>query len=99
MSAATRVAAFLGAYFAANAISAFLPLWFADRGLSASAIGQILGAATLLRVLSGPGWGTLSDHIGRRRPVLAFAAASAAGLAASYPAANGFLPLLLIAAA
>ena len=57
MSAAARVAAFLGAYFAANAINAFMPLWFADRGLSAAAIGQILGAAALLRVLAGPGWG------------------------------------------
>jgi PPP family 3-phenylpropionic acid transporter len=99
MSAATRVAAFLGAYFAANAINAFVPLWFADRGLSAAAIGQILGAAALLRVLAGPGWGNVADRIGRRRPVLAFAAVTAAGLAASYTVASGFLPILLIAAA
>jgi PPP family 3-phenylpropionic acid transporter len=99
LSAATRVAAFLGAYFAANAINAFLPLWFADRGLSAAAIGQILGAAALLRVLAGPGWGNVADRIGRRRPVLGFAATAAACLAASYTAASGFMPLLLIAAA
>jgi MFS transporter, PPP family, 3-phenylpropionic acid transporter len=98
MSAATSVAAFLGAYFAANAINAFLPLWFADRGLSAAAIGQILAAASLLRVLAGPGWGNVADRLGRRRPVLLFAAFAAAGLAASYPAATSFLPLLLIAA-
>jgi MFS transporter, PPP family, 3-phenylpropionic acid transporter len=99
LSAATRVAAFLGAYFAANAINAFLPLWFADQGLSAGAIGQILGAAALLRVLAGPGWGNVADRLGRRRPVLGFAAAAAACLAASYAAATGFLPLLMIAAA
>jgi PPP family 3-phenylpropionic acid transporter len=99
MSAATRVAAFLGAYFAANAINAFLPLWLADRGLTAAAIGQILGAASLLRVLAGPGWGNVADRIGHRRPVLGFAAATAAGLAASYTEAAGFLPLLLIAVA
>ena len=99
MSAAARVAAFLGAYFAANAISAFLPLWFADRGLLAPAIGQILGVAALLRVLAGPGWGNVADRIGRRRPVLLFAAFTAACLAASYAAASSFLPLLLIAAA
>jgi MFS transporter, PPP family, 3-phenylpropionic acid transporter len=99
MSAATRVAAFLGAYFAANAISAFMPLWFADRGLSPSAIGQILGAAALLRVLAGPGWGNITDRIGRRRPVLLFATSAAAGLGVSYVAATGFMPLLLIAAA
>ena len=99
MSAAVRVAAFLGAYFAANAIVAFLPLWLADRALSASAIGQILGSAALLRVLAGPGWGNVADRLGRRRPVLGFAAATAAGLAAAYVAATGFLPILLIAAA
>jgi PPP family 3-phenylpropionic acid transporter len=99
VTAARRVAAFLGAYFAANAINAFIPLWFADRGLSASAIGQVLGAAALLRVLAGPGWGTVADRIGRRRPVLLFAAFAASGLGLSYVAATGFLPLLLIAAA
>jgi len=98
MSAAARVAAFLGAYFAANAINAFMPLWFADRGLSAAAIGQVLGAASLLRVLAGPGWGTIADRIGQRRPVLLFAAFAAAGLTASYAATTSFLPLLLIAA-
>ena len=99
MSAAARVAAFLGAYFAANAINAFMPLWFADRGLSASAIGQILGAAALLRVLAGPQWGNVADRLGRRRPVLFSAAFAAAGLGLSYVTATGFLPLLLIAAA
>jgi MFS transporter, PPP family, 3-phenylpropionic acid transporter len=99
MSAAARVGAFLGAYFAANAIVAFLPLWFADRGLNPTAIGQILGSAALLRVLAGPGWGNVADRLGRRRPVLTSAAAAAAGLAASYVIATGFVPLLLIAAA
>jgi PPP family 3-phenylpropionic acid transporter len=99
MAAATRVAAFLGAYFAANATGAFMPLWFADRGLSAGSIGQVLGAAALLRVLAGPGWGNVADRLGRRRPVLLFAAAAASGFAISYVAASGFLPLLLIASA
>jgi PPP family 3-phenylpropionic acid transporter len=99
MSAAARVAAFLGAYFATNAINAFMPLWFADRGMSAAGIGQVLAAAALLRVLAGPAWGNVADHIGRRRPVLFFAAFSAAGLGAAYIPAGGFLPLLLIAAA
>lgn len=98
MSAASRVAAFLGPYFAANAINAFMPLWFADRGLSAAAIGQVLGAGSLLRVLAGPGWGSVADRLGRRRPVLLFAALAATLLTASYVAAHGFLPLLLIAA-
>jgi PPP family 3-phenylpropionic acid transporter len=99
VSAATRVAAFLGAYFVANAINSFMPLWFSDRGLSASSIGQILGAAALLRVLAGPCWGTMADRIGRRRPVLVLAALAASGFGLSYAAADAFLPLLLIAAA
>jgi MFS transporter, PPP family, 3-phenylpropionic acid transporter len=98
MSAAARVAAFLGAYFAANAINAFMPLWFADRGLSAPEIGQMLGAAALLRVLAGPTWGSVADALGRRRPVLVFAGIAASALALSFVAATGFLPLLLIAA-
>ncbi|MFL5289238.1 MAG: MFS transporter [Rhodopila sp.] len=99
MPAATRVAAFLGAYFAANAINAFMPLWFADRGLSAAEIGQVLGAAALLRVVAGPAWGSAADALGRRRPVLVFAGVAASTLALSFVAATGFLPLLLVAVA
>lgn len=98
MSAAARVAAFLGAYFAANAVNAYMPLWYADRGLSAADIGSVLGAASLLRVLAGPGWGTVADRLGRRRPVIVCAAMVASGLGLSFVTANGFLPILLIAA-
>ena len=79
MSDGVRVALFFAALFAAAAINtAFLPLWFADRGLSAAAIGQVLGFASLLRVLAGPSWGTLADRIGRRRPVMLTAGITAA---------------------
>jgi PPP family 3-phenylpropionic acid transporter len=98
MPAACGVSAFLAACFAANAINAFMPLWFADAGLSPAAIGQVLGAAALLRVLAGPGWGSVADRIGRRRPVLIVAAVAASGLGLSYAADSGFLPMLLIAA-
>ena len=65
MSDGVRVALFFAALFSASAINtAFLPLWFADRGLSAVAIGQVLGAAALLRVIAGPSWGTAADRIG-----------------------------------
>lgn len=98
-SAGVRVGAFLGAYFAANAVNAFMPLWFADRGLTAGGIGEVLGVASLLRVLAGPGWGIVADRIGRRRPVLVAAAAAAAFLALAYPPLSGFMPLLLVAGA
>jgi MFS transporter, PPP family, 3-phenylpropionic acid transporter len=93
-----RIAAFLAAYFGANAVNAFMPLWFADHGLTASAIGQVLAAASLLRVLAGPQWGAVADRIGRRRPVLIAAGIVASGMALLYPAMTGFLPLLLVAA-
>lgn len=98
MSTGTRVALFLTAYFAAGAVNAFMPLWFADRGVSPAAIGQILGAAALLRVLAGPGWGSVADRIGQRRPVLFVAALAASVMALLYMTASGFLPLLLVAA-
>ena len=100
MSDGVRVALFFAALFAASAINtAFLPLWFADRGLSAAAIGQILGFASLLRVLAGPSWGTLADRIGRRRPVMLAAGITASAAALLYLPLHGFMPLLLVAAA
>jgi PPP family 3-phenylpropionic acid transporter len=99
VSAGFRVALFFATLFAAGAINtAFLPLWFADRGLSAIAIGQVLGAASLLRVFAGPSWGTVADRIGRRRPVLLVAAVTASAAALLYLPLYGFLPLLLVAA-
>ncbi|HVY17919.1 MAG TPA: MFS transporter [Rhodopila sp.] len=97
-SPAVRVGAFFGAYFAANAVNAYMPLWFADRGLSAAQIGQVLAATALLRVLAGPGWGSVADWVGRRRPVLLFAASAAAGLGLAFVLASDFLPILLIGA-
>ncbi len=98
MSASVRVALFFAALFAAGAINtAFLPLWFADRGLSAAAIGQVLGAASLLRVFAGPIWGTVADRIGRRRPVILIAALTASAAALFYLPLHGLLPLLLVA--
>ena len=98
MSEGVRVALFFAALFAAAAINtAFLPLWFADRGLSPVAIGQVLGAAALLRVLAGPGWGTVADRIGRK-PVMLAAGIAATMAALLYVPSHGFLPLLLVAA-
>ena len=88
---------FFGTLFTGAAIStAFLPLWFADRGIGPGAIGQILGAASLLRVITGPVWGTLADRFGRRRPVLLGAAVVAMLTSLLYLALRDFLPLLLL---
>ncbi len=80
-------------------MTAYLPLWFADRGLSAAEIGQVLGVASLLRVMAVPGWGWLSDALGRQRLMLFAAAAAASCCAATLPAAQGVLPLMAIVAA
>ena len=93
-----RLACFLAALFAANAVSTYMPLWFADRGLSPAAIGQVLGLASICKVFSGPVWGTISDWLGRRRPVMAAAAASAMVMSLTYFLADGFTPILIVAA-
>ena len=95
----SRVGLVLTAIFAAGAInSAYLPLWFADHGLTAAEIGLVLGAASGLRVICGPGGGWVADRLGRRRAVLAGAAAMAALAAASLPSLHGLTSLLLAAA-
>ena len=98
MTPGFRVAQFMAAVFAVTAVNAFMPLWFADRGLSPAAIGQVLGFASLFRVMSGPGWGTLADRVGRRRPVMTMAACVAMSMSLTYVPLHGFTPILLVAA-
>jgi PPP family 3-phenylpropionic acid transporter len=88
----------MAAVFAVGAAGAFMPLWFADRGLSATSIGQVLGLASLFRVLCGPGWGTMADRVGRRRPVMTTAALVAMTMSLLYVPLHGFTPILLVAA-
>jgi PPP family 3-phenylpropionic acid transporter len=98
MSPGFRVGQLMAAVFTVTAVSAFMPLWFSDRGLSAGAIGQVLGFASLFRVLSGPGWGTMADRIGSRRPAMIVAACVAMSMSLLFVPLHGFLPLLLVAA-
>ena len=91
MTPGFRVAQFMAAVFAVTAVNAFMPLWFADRGLSPAAIGQVLGFASLFRVMSGPGWGTLADRVGRcdfRYGTKSGASGHARGAARGSPAAQ-----------
>ena len=97
MSAGFRVGQFMAAIFSVFAVNAFMPLWFSDRGLSAAAIGQVLGLASLFRVLAGPGWGTLADRLGSRRPVMVAAACVAMSMCLSYVPLHSFTPILLVA--
>jgi len=99
MTPGFRVGQFMAAVFAVTAAGAFMPLWFADRGLSAAAIGQVLGFASLFRVMSGPGWGTMADRVGRRRPVMTTAAVIAMTMSLGYLPLHSFLAILPVAAA
>src|SRR5271163_2708285 len=98
MTPGFRVAQFMAAVFTVTAVNAFMPLWFADRGLSPSSIGQILGLASLFRVISGPGWGTMADRVGRRRPVMMVAACVAMAMSLAYIPLHSFTSILLVAA-
>ena len=85
-------AALYGAY---GTESPFLPAFFSGRGLDASAIGTVLTAGTVVRLLSGPLLGNLADHVGAKRVLLV--AAGASGLVGmGYLLAHGFWSLLLV---
>src|SRR5580658_3606457 len=96
MTPGFRVAQFMAAVFTVTAVNAFMPLWFADRGLTPAAIGQVLGLASLFRVMAGPGWGTMADRVGKRRPVMMAAAGTATMLSLCYTPLRGFAPILLV---
>jgi len=94
-----RVGAFMAAMFGTFAIvGAFMPLFMADRGLRADQIGLVLGGAALVRVFTGPSWGMLADRLGRRRSVIATAAAIAVCAALALVPADGFLAFAVIVA-
>lgn len=94
--ASLPVAAFLVAIFMPSGITAaFLPLWLAERGLSAAAIGQVLGIATLARLLATPAWGRLADRLGRRLVLGAAAGLATLACLALLPA-QGFAVLLVV---
>ena len=98
-TAGARVGFFFAAMFGTFAIQgAYMPLWFSDRGLSSAAIGQVLGAASLFRVLCGPAWGQVADRLGQRGAVLFCTALAATGGALLYVPSHGFLAILVVAA-
>ena len=73
-----------------------MPLWFSDRGLTAAQIGEVIGIASLLRVAAVPGWGWLSDALGRQRLTLFSAGAVAAASAAMLPGMRGELAIMAV---
>jgi len=70
-------AAYAGGGTAGGILLPFLPAWLDARGLSPEAIGFIIGAGALIRIVAGPLAGAAADAWGDRRQILAFLCAGA----------------------
>ncbi len=92
---ALRISLFYTAYFAMVGVyQPFFPLWLESRGLDAPEIAWVIAASIWLRVAVNPAVMVFADWQGeRRRYALRFAVASVA-VAACFPLAEGFWPVL-----
>ena len=94
---ALRISLFYTAYFAMVGVyQPFFPLWLESRGLGATEIAWAMAASMWLRVAVNPAVMRFADWRGeRRRYALRFAIASVA-VAACFPLAQGFWPVLAV---
>src|SRR5262245_22633042 len=74
--------------------SPFLPAFLSGRGLGAEELGLVLGAATAVRLVSGPLAGRLADRLQAFRAELALCATVGAGATLLYLLGHGFWPVL-----
>jgi MFS transporter, PPP family, 3-phenylpropionic acid transporter len=90
-----RLALFYGAFFVYLGLSMpFVPAWLAAKGLDARAIGIVLAAPMVVRVIAVPLATRLADRFGMlRRALVACAIASVLGFAL-VGAASGFVAIL-----
>jgi PPP family 3-phenylpropionic acid transporter len=99
LSLSLRLALFYAALFSVVGVQLpFWPLYLSAKGMDPVAIGQILAAAYFIKILTNPLVGHAVDQRGgRRRPLIALAAASLlfTGL---FAVADGFVALLLVTA-
>ena len=94
ISWAALIAACTSGMYIANGVNmSFFAALLESRGLVASEISLILGVALLARVVAGPVWGMLGDHLGQIRPVLAVSMLIAIMATLSVLAWHGFWPL------
>jgi len=84
MRARTRIALFYAAIFAAPGVTLpFLPVFLAARGFSPQALGLVMGAAQLARLVATPLGGAAADALGDcRLAAAAFGLGGVAGFAA-----------------
>ena len=83
-------------YAAFGVASPFLPAFVSARGLSAEQLGLVLGAGTVVRLLTAPLAGRTGDVLQGLRVVLVVCAALAASVTLGYLPAHGFWSLLAL---
>lgn len=93
------VLVFAALYTAYGTESPFLPAFLTEHGVSPDALGAVLAAGTVVRLVAGPAAGRLADRFDAARPVLGFGAALAGLLSFAYLPAHGFAALLAISMA
>lgn len=86
-------------FTAIGVMQPFLPVLFAARGATAEAVGILLAAGSLTRLVAGPAGGRLADTLGDPRLVMVGGTAIAALAALGFLWAEGFWPLLLVSLA
>jgi PPP family 3-phenylpropionic acid transporter len=97
VNAAPRFALLYGAQFLGfGAMMPFLPAILAEGGLDPGAIGLVLAAGSLLRVLAGPAIGRVADRAADPRRLLAACCVVAAAAGAGFGLAAGFAALLAV---
>jgi PPP family 3-phenylpropionic acid transporter len=74
----------------------FFPLWLQAQSLASDAIGIILAAPLLIRVLANPVAGAVADRSGRISAALALCAVMVAAGTGFLTVARGFWPILLV---
>lgn len=74
----------------------FFPLWLKAQDLDADAIGIVLAAPLLARIIANPTVGALADRSGRIAVVLTLCAVLVAAGTGLLAVANGFWPILLV---
>jgi MFS transporter, PPP family, 3-phenylpropionic acid transporter len=96
---APRLSCFYGGLFMALGVQMpFLPVWLAAKGLDANAIGLVLAAPLILRVVAVPLVTGLADRFGALRGALIAAAAATTAGYAVLGLADGFWPILMMVA-
>ena len=74
----------------------FFPLWLKAQSLDSDAIGIVLAAPLLTRIIANPTIGSLADRSGRIAMVLTLCAILVAAGTGLLTFANGFWPILLV---